>query len=494
MLFALDEGRERGFRPLVDIGPRWKELPHAASRSRGFVLIPGEEVGTGEFLVDASHRVYLSAMRASERISGDGLGLELVLRVDGNDRFLGELHLGNEQHAPVAVELELGLRAHAGVSGELLVRCTPGADSDPAGDWAALLALVVATDEWLPLGKARSQAAWRLRNEGGRFDGVYRHGIYGEGTGEAAGADLAIEILGGQRPAPQASSDLAAASRAVVERMVPEAGETAFGFANRLLAALAPPRIDFAERLRKLPCPPDGPRILSLCAGEARVEAELLRRAAIPATLTLLDLDPLLLRRAAARFPPGTRVRAIQGPVEAFAAAPGSFDAVMFVSGLHHVPELESVVAMAASVLAPDGEFWLVGEQVGPNGNRLWPEAQRIAERLFRALPERLRVNRSEGHVDPTLPDKDFSSSCHEGIRSQDIPGVIARYFTPLVEDRRNCFLWRFVEIAYEANYDLCDPGDVALLRDLVAEEFAFYAGGGLGCELNGAYRGKLAP
>ena len=493
LLFALDEGVDRGFRPSIDIGPRWKELPHASSRSRGFVLIPGEEIGTGEFIVDARHRVYVSAMRAAEVISGDGLELQVVLRSEGGERVLGGLHLGNEQLGMVAVELELGLRAHAGTAGELLVRCTPGPDSDPAGDWAALLAMVVATDEELPLGKARAQGAWRLRNEGGRFEEVYRHEIYEDGAvDDPAAASLVIETL----PAVAARSAVplrAADVRNVLEAMAPLDGETAFGFANRLLASLAPPRIDFAERLRSLPCTQDRPRILSLCAGEARVEADLVRRAGIPAAVTLVDLDPGLLRRAAGRFPPGTRLRAIRGTVEAFSDEPGSFDAVMFVSGLHHVPELEVVVAMAASVLAPGGEFWLVGEQVGPNGNRLWPAAQGVADALFRRLPERLRINRSEGRVDEGLPDKDFSSSCHEGIRSQDIPGVVARHFTPVVEDRRNCFLWRFTEVAYEANYDLHRPDDIETLRDLVAEEFAFYAGGGLGCELNGAYRGKLA-
>lgn len=42
------------------------------------------------------------------------------------------------------------------------------------------------------------------------------------------------------------------------------------------------------------------------------------------------------------------------------------------------------------------------------------------------------------------------------------------------------------------ANYDLTSADDVQVLRSLVAEEFAFYANGGLGTELNAVYRPKV--
>ncbi len=47
----------------------------------------------------------------------------------------------------------------------------------------------------------------------------------------------------------------------------------------------------------------------------------------------------------------------------------------MFVSGLHHVVEIEQVLQTVIELLDPNGEFWIIGEAIGRNGNQLWPEA-----------------------------------------------------------------------------------------------------------------------
>ena len=52
LVYSLQEEALGGFEPIIDIGDRWMELPHADSRSRGFILVPGEEVTTPGFLVD----------------------------------------------------------------------------------------------------------------------------------------------------------------------------------------------------------------------------------------------------------------------------------------------------------------------------------------------------------------------------------------------------------------------------------------------------------
>ena len=70
LVYSLQEEALGGFEPIIDIGDRWMELPHADSRSRGFILVPGEEVTTPGFLVDPSHRLYLQAMRGGAGVSG----------------------------------------------------------------------------------------------------------------------------------------------------------------------------------------------------------------------------------------------------------------------------------------------------------------------------------------------------------------------------------------------------------------------------------------
>lgn len=493
LVFSWQEEGQAGFAPSLDIGERWKELPHAESRSRGFILIPGEEVGTPEFVVDAAHRLYLQAMRGGASVSEDGLELRLDFRVGAHDQFVGELHIGNEQAASAALAMAVDLRAFEGQRGRLVLKCLAGRENDPRGDWAAIINFAVAPSDALDLAIARAQATWRAHNEGVRFEGVYDHDIYRDGVEAGAeGRKIIVETADG---APRRIGGFTAETfEATLRKVVPREDERAFWFAQRMLDVLLPTQVNFAQRLKAM-AERLGRRVrlLSLCAGEARIEAAMLAETGVEAHVTLVDIAPALLLSAGARFPATAQVRLVQAAVEAFDPGEDSYDVVLFVSGLHHIVELEAVAANVARALAGGGEFWLVGEQVGPNGNRLWPEAARVARPLFADLPERLRYNHYTGQVDASLPDLDFGSSCFEGIRSQDIPLVLARYFMPVVEDQRQCFLWRLIDLAYAANYSATNDEDVAILRRLVAEEHAFFANGGIGCEINGVYRSKLA-
>lgn len=497
-IFVLDEGNEPGFEPSLDVGPRWKELPHAPSRSRGFILLPGERIRTDPFRVDRAHRVRLEAMRVIEKISDDGLDLDVELEIGGATFGVGRVHLGNEQHLSSACFVEVSLEGYAGRDARLTVRCSPGIRSDPTGDWAALLALALAPGDALNEASARGQRAWRSANEISHFSTVAERDVYKEFYRSAArreaaqDAPAALVEFGAEGPGPRMVA--AAEFLPALAALRPEVGDNAFVFTHRLLDALiARPPIDFARRLQALGDSGRRPRVLSLCAGEAAIEGRLLETAGTGVDITLLDVNRMLLERAAARMPATARTSLWLGAAESLRGGTGDFDVVCFVSGLHHVVALEEALSRAASWLAPGGEFWLIGEQVGRNGNRLWPDAQRAAEGLFRRLPERLRFNHSTGWLDESLPDVNYASSCFEGIRSEDIPVALARHFTPDIEHRRDCFLWRFVEVAYARNYDLASDEDVQILRTLVAEEFAFYCNGGLGTELNGVYRAKVA-
>jgi SAM-dependent methyltransferase len=496
--FVLDEGNEPGFAPSLDIGPRWKELPHAPSRSRGFILLPGERILSDAFRVDPTHRVRLEAMRVIEHISLDGLDLYVELEIDSEVFSVASVHLGNEQHLSGACFVELSLESYAGRDARLSVRCSPGSRSDPSGDWAALLAFVMAPGDKLNEATARGQRAWRFGNELCHFNTVREQEFYKAFYKSPARREAAQEgppaHVGTIAEGPGPRGVGAAEFLPALAPLHPEAGDNAFVFTHRLLGTLiARPQIDFASRLRALGAHGRRPRLLSLCAGEAGIEGQLIESAGTEVDITLLDVNGILLERAAARMPPTARTTLWQGAVESLRAGAADFDVVCFVSGLHHVVVLEEVLSRAVSWLAPGGEFWLIGEQVGRNGNRLWPDAQRVADRLFRDLPERLRFNHSTGRLDESMPDVNYASSCFEGIRSEDIPVALARYFTPETEHRRDCFLWRFVEVAYSGNYDLASEEDVQILRTLVAEEFAFYCSGGLGTELNGVYRAKAA-
>ena len=153
---------------------------------------------------------------------------------------------------------------------------------------------------------------------------------------------------------------------------------------------------------------------------------------------------------------------------------------------------LERVLDFISAALADGGEFWSIGEAIGRNGNRLWGRAQDAANACFTSLPARLRRNHHTGVVDERLPDDDYGSGTFEGIRSQDILPLLTDRLDPVDVYRRNCFLWRLVNQAYNGNYDMSDPEDVARLQGFVLAELAHFRDGGRPTELHGVFRKRL--
>ena len=166
-----------------------------------------------------------------------------------------------------------------------------------------------------------------------------------------------------------------------------------------------------------------------------------------------------------------------------------TFDVAMFVSGLHHVVEIEHVLQTVTELLVPNGEFWIIGEVIGRNGNQLWPEALDAANRIFSRLPERFRHNSSTGKVDSSVPEIDFSANSFEGIRSEEIESLLLRYLDPVEMWRRNCFLWRLVNVAYFPNYDLNSQEDRYIVLSLVAAEYNLWKSGGRPTESHSIFR-----
>jgi hypothetical protein len=170
------------------------------------------------------------------------------------------------------------------------------------------------------------------------------------------------------------------------------------------------------------------------------------------------------------------------------------YDVILCAAGLHHLVELEHVVDEIARGLVSEGEFWSIGEYVGLSGARLWPEAYAIANPFFRRLPERYRINRSwpGNPVDQDLPNLDCSVGTFEGIRSPEIEGLLNNILLPHYVTRQACFLWRFFDGAYIANYDLENKEDLTTIRKAVALDAEHQRQGGRPTNLSGVYRKRM--
>ncbi|MEW9571390.1 class I SAM-dependent methyltransferase [Rhodanobacter sp. Si-c] len=484
----------------VPSADRWTEFAHFPQRERGLVLRAGERLHLPIVHAAAEPILWMRCLRALPRISDDGLDVEVWCGCDDDAaRMLLSQRLENAHAMASLREVTINLPVPVGCALRIEIRCEPGPHGDPSADWLGLLGLVVCARGEFDLLRARNQHAWRLQNEIAHFSRVYSDDFYRDRHTERRAS-------GGGSPPPRALpprpvdrvtvTDMRAALHAHLHGVMPRIGENAFAYANRMLAMAIPARPpNFPARLRALSAQHPGRplRMLALCAGEAAIEGGILETAGVPVELCIVDVNASLLDQATQRMPPTVTVDRVLGDANDIGPQLGQFDVVNITSGLHHLVELERVLAAIAEILSPGGEFWLIGEQVGRNGNRLWPEALALADRIFTDWPEAKRRNHNTGKVDAAIPDVDFSAGCFEGIRSQDIIGQLERHFLPVDCYLRNAFLWRLVDVAYAANFDLDDEADRKLLERAVVEEAMHWAQGGRGTEMHAVYRSKWA-
>lgn len=340
-----------------------------------------------------------------------------------------------------------------------------------------------------------SNYAARYKAETGNFSSgqAYTHPMYGSENRQASTDQVELKTIDAAvRDAGPEGVILEAALRERLAAIEPVANEAPFNFAMRCLEAVIPvnPPNFFARMERKSMEKPL--HILSLCSGAARIEEMLLGYCRQPASITLLDASEDLSRRAAQRLlgkPGAGKVDVRLGDINKGLPAGGCYDIIMCVSALHHVVELEKILLQINALLEDDGEFWSIGEQVGRNGNRLWPEAMHAANAAMQLLPDQYKRNVATGGIDFVVPDTDFSLTCFEGIRSEDLDRLLENYLIPVDVYKRNCFLWRLVDPTYCDNYSMASAEDVNLLRGLVIAEAMHWVNGGRGTELHGVYR-----
>jgi SAM-dependent methyltransferase len=380
--------------------------------------------------------------------------------------------------------------------GSLGLRCfSPSGRLDLASK-LAVVKWVVGPNDRISLLTARRHRSRRIKTTIESFNAAYDHEMYAHRKVDdrqegASGFTPLQKAPSGPRTKsedPITAESLLSLSSAKVAK-----GEDVYRYAHRVLCSLIPTQPNFPERIRFLHEREDRPvRILSLCSGAASIEWRMIADADCPVEITLFDLNENLMRKAEATLSSVAQTSSVLGDINVISAEQFgnlTFDVAMFVSGLHHVVEIERVLQTVIELLVPNGEFWIIGEAIGRNGNQLWPEALDAANRIFSLLPERFRRNASTGNVDSTVPETDFSASSFEGIRSEEIEPLLLRYFDPVQLWRRNCFLWRLVNPVYFRNYDLNSEEDRYVVLSLVAAEYNLWKKGGRPAESHSIYR-----
>lgn len=381
--------------------------------------------------------------------------------------------------------------------GHLGLRCLSASGRRDLGSKLAVVKWVAGPIDRISLLTARRHRSRRIKATLKQFNKAYDHPMYASRKADVEGqAGSGLSLLTKISPGPRLNSEdpitaeflLSLPSAKVADR------EDVYQYAHRILASLLPtPLPNFPKRIRAVhEREGRSVRILSLCSGAAGIERQIIVNAGCPVEITLFDLNENLMQKAAESLSPIAKASGILADVNVITVEQFgnmTFDIVMFVSGLHHVVEIEHVLETVIELLVPNGEFWIVGEAIGRNGNQLWPEALDAANRIFSLLPERFRRNAFTRRVDSTVPETDFSANSFEGIRSEEIESLLLRYFDPVEMWRRNCFLWRLVNPVYFHNYDLNNQEDRYVVLSLVAAEYNLWRSGGRPTESHSVYR-----
>ena len=112
----------------------------------------------------------------------------------------------------------------------------------------------------------------------------------------------------------------------------------------------------------------------------------------------------------------------ISTPLEA-----GVFDAVLFSGSLHHVTDIEGMLAKVRHVVRPGGRV-IVNEYVGPC-YQLYPDSQvRIVNQILEGIPPEFRAAPNERLILPSI-DAIMANDPTEGVRSALIPILLPMYF-----------------------------------------------------------------
>lgn len=166
------------------------------------------------------------------------------------------------------------------------------------------------------------------------------------------------------------------------------------------------------------------------CDLEVSVATELRSKGYDDFVIECVDLNPAMLERGADL----AKKRRVTGNLAFIEAdlnswvAQREYHAVMADQSLHHVMELESLFAQIRQALLPDGTF-VISDMIGRNGHLRWPRALAIVREFWRKLPPSYRCNCRSGRYEAVFEDADCSTESFEGIRAQDILGLLAETF-----------------------------------------------------------------
>ena len=472
--------------------PNWTQIDHCNDKRSALILRAMEVLSIEKSIyIECDFVCFIRYAAGLPSISSDGLSISVrFIHNDGLNTIVHTAELkGGKQHSEW-YEVSISLNHLIGELVKVEVECHPGPDNDPTADWLAIAELCISRKDKVGLVLARTFPLERSRNEIQHFQSVYEHFMYSSNLDFGSEqSNLEVKKLNQSLNKNKVRKFHSSLFNDISE-LRPTNHESAYAYAHRLLGRFIvgePP--NFLARLEEKSSKFSRLRVLSLLSGGARIEASWNADSKREIEWTLIDINEHLLIEAAKKFGPLASVELIEANVNNLHFFKKKWDVILCISGIHHVVELERLIEFCHSSLEENGELWLIGENVGKNGNKLWPDALDAVNNYFKVLPEKYRLNRYTNTVDIRLPNLDYSVGCFEGIRSEDIESSVAAWIDPIHIYKRNAFLWRILDLAYLDNYDLSLSEDLDWIRTAVEFEYYCYSSGMKGTELHSIYK-----
>lgn len=229
----------------------------------------------------------------------------------------------------------------------------------------------------------------------------------------------------------------------------------------------------FEESLRRT----DNQQLISLgsgdCALELDVAQSLLERGAPPFLLTCYELSPVLAERgraAAADRGLDHVLCVVEQDLNAPMRLEGPVAAFMAHHSLHHIVQLEALFDTVRDHLHEKGSF-VIADMIGRNGHARWPEVLTLIREIWATLPKNLKFDHMFEREDRWFENRDCSIEGFEGIRAQDISGLLLARF-----HYQKILAWGgiidvFTDRSFGPNYHIQDAKDLAFLGSLQAAE-----------------------
>jgi ubiquinone/menaquinone biosynthesis C-methylase UbiE len=353
---------------------------------------------------------------------------------------------------------------------------------------------ILASSEKIELARSLDNYQQRIINENRHFAEVYEHKMYNQAKNLQNNSTFNGQFTSGTIESMPELEIIEPLKDFQLVKVKPCKDVDVYHFAHNLLTKnLKVTTIDFQSRLNSL-SKNKKLKVLSICSGAGRTEINLAKNSVNSIDWTFMDVNENLLGKLSRAF----KSEKLPDPnlilmdLNNLSRTKSKWDIIICVSGLHHLVQLENLFKWINSALVGNGELWVIGEYVGRNGNRLWPEAYTLANEIFAQFPDKYRYNNHTKEIDRIIPPNDYSCGTFEGIRSESILKIMYQYFKPVDQTLINCFLWRLTNLAYSDNYNLTQEEDLNVIELLVKAEITHFLDGGRGTELNGIYQKQI--